>query len=241
MAFLVYIAEHSQNASFQLGKGTLLIGSRNDAGLQLPSTEVSSEHASILFDNGQYYVHDLGSAAGTYLNGERVTQSQLKHNDIIRFGEYRFRVDLLDSGSIAPATNPSKAPTSRLDVPEGASFPKRFIGGTLQRKTGALPRERRVVETRPQSLKSAETSQIEPVSTSSISLARKTSSLSEAIIKRKEEGDAEPTSEPAKSKVTARTPVAKASKKLIPQWVWFLLDAVLASAITVIVMHFFAR
>lgn len=50
---------------------------------------VAPHHAEILLDEDRrYYVHDLGSRGGTYVNGERVRHRAALHpEDIIQFGE----------------------------------------------------------------------------------------------------------------------------------------------------------
>ncbi|MGJ3239174.1 MAG: FHA domain-containing protein [Anaerolineae bacterium] len=50
---------------------------------------VSREHATITYENGHYYVTDLGSTNGTFLNNEKLTSHKpyrLQHSDHISFG-----------------------------------------------------------------------------------------------------------------------------------------------------------
>jgi hypothetical protein len=140
-----------------------------------------------------------------------------------------------------PNLNPSNAKTSRLDGP--SEYPKRH--------PTSLPRERRVVEIRPQSLKLAETSQIEPGGTSGVSI-RKPTSLEGAIIKVKDKVSVRI---PAPESVTesavptdAVSPETNADERKIgvpkkpwASWVWFLIGAVTASAITAVTMHFLGK
>jgi Nif-specific regulatory protein len=51
----------------------------------------SREHAEIIFDAGEWYLCDLGSTNGSYLNGDRITQREaLQPGDEIRVGKSRF-------------------------------------------------------------------------------------------------------------------------------------------------------
>ena len=64
-----------------------IIGRSKDAAIQLLDAGVSREHASIRRDSGSYWVNDLGSANGTYVNDLAVTSSQrLVKGDQITFG-----------------------------------------------------------------------------------------------------------------------------------------------------------
>ena len=79
---------------------------------------VSREHASIVAENGEFFVVDLGSKHGTFVNGEKVDRHKLQRNDRLEFArrrclpdfpsitydiEYGSRISQPDSGiQIAP-------------------------------------------------------------------------------------------------------------------------------------------
>jgi hypothetical protein len=77
-----------------LGRDDAVVGSTRGLGLQLADASVADRHAIIRYSRGRYYVSDLKSAGGTFLNGRRIRRTQaLKHGDSIRFGSavpYRF-------------------------------------------------------------------------------------------------------------------------------------------------------
>lgn len=52
---------------------------------------LSNFHARIILDKGIYFLEDLNSSNGTYLNDERIFDAiELKSKDIIKFGELKF-------------------------------------------------------------------------------------------------------------------------------------------------------
>jgi pSer/pThr/pTyr-binding forkhead associated (FHA) protein len=95
---LVNITEGSGKEVIPLGKSMLLIG-REGANLNFEDKTISKNHASIINQNGKFYLRDNGSMSGSYVNGQRVQLQELKHQDTIRFGEYFFMVDLGMEGS----------------------------------------------------------------------------------------------------------------------------------------------
>lgn len=52
---------------------------------------LSSFHARIILEKGIYFLEDLNSSNGTYLNDEKISDAiELKNKDIIKFGELQF-------------------------------------------------------------------------------------------------------------------------------------------------------
>ena len=62
------------------------IGRKVDRDLIIPDPRVSREHASIISENGEFFVVDQGSKHGTFVNGERVERRKLNRNDKMEFG-----------------------------------------------------------------------------------------------------------------------------------------------------------
>jgi len=62
------------------------IGRKVDRDLVIPDPRVSREHATIVSENGEFFVVDLGSKHGTFVNGERVDRRKLNRNDKMEFG-----------------------------------------------------------------------------------------------------------------------------------------------------------
>jgi uncharacterized protein YkwD len=70
------------------------IGNAEGAALRLTDPNVADRHATIRYARGRYYLVDLKSEPGTFINGKRIRRTQrLKHGDVLRFGNatpYRF-------------------------------------------------------------------------------------------------------------------------------------------------------
>lgn len=69
----------------------LTLGRQNDNDIVLKDPFVSKNHLQIAEDEEEYYLEDLNSANGTYINGERVGDVvKLKNGDILRVGSIEF-------------------------------------------------------------------------------------------------------------------------------------------------------
>ena len=62
----------------------------------IPDAFVSSRHARLAQTNGRWYLTDLGSTNGTFVNGQRLGQNAelVKDGDIIQFGRIRLRLNV---------------------------------------------------------------------------------------------------------------------------------------------------
>jgi predicted component of type VI protein secretion system len=127
MACLIYIKEDSERMVFPLGRAMLMIGSDPHSGLQLNDNSVSKDHASIIFEKGEYVLHDNGSVSGSYVNGEKASVRAIKHNDLVRFGQYSFLVDLVSDGS----------ESSKLPAQESSNLERK--GHSFQRAFNLFP------------------------------------------------------------------------------------------------------
>ena len=69
---LVVTAGPLTGTKITLGDQPILIGRADDSPLVLPDDFASSRHARLTNRGGQWYVEDLGSTNGTYLDQQRV-------------------------------------------------------------------------------------------------------------------------------------------------------------------------
>jgi hypothetical protein len=73
---------------YQIRKPETIIGRSEGCDLQVDLPTISKKHFMLTYTaNNQYWVKDLGSSNGLFVNGQRVQQAQLRHGDFIQAGE----------------------------------------------------------------------------------------------------------------------------------------------------------
>jgi serine phosphatase RsbU (regulator of sigma subunit) len=112
MATLVTLQGPNPGHLFPLGEGCSLVGRQPNAAVYLDSLAVSRQHANILRAGDAFFVEDLGSSNGTWINGQRVVgREPLTEGDTLQIGPY---VLALRAEPEPPRTEP--APVIRTRV-----------------------------------------------------------------------------------------------------------------------------
>lgn len=62
---------------------SISIGRENNNDISIDNNYVSGRHAKLVLRNGTWAVKDLNSSNGTYVNGNKITECELKYGDII--------------------------------------------------------------------------------------------------------------------------------------------------------------
>jgi pSer/pThr/pTyr-binding forkhead associated (FHA) protein len=75
--------------SFPLDTGRLAVGRRPESDIFLDDVTVSRDHAVIVRRGSDYYLDDLGSLNGTYVNRQRVDSRRLEDGDEVQIGKYK--------------------------------------------------------------------------------------------------------------------------------------------------------
>lgn len=67
-----------------------IIGRAQGSSLRLADTTTSRRHARINYGNGGWFIQDMGSSGGTFVNGQRVQAKQLFNGDQVKIGQATF-------------------------------------------------------------------------------------------------------------------------------------------------------
>ena len=124
----------SAGSEFELSQAQTSLGRVKGADIVLPASSVSRKHAKITLEGTQYYIEDLGSSNGTYVNGQRITSRQMLNNgDRISLGQsitLRFDAPVADDATAIyeaeeayPATAVAPSPATTIEPPQPAAPP----------------------------------------------------------------------------------------------------------------------
>ena len=87
VGLFVAMSGDQKGEDFRLHDGKNSVGSTADSQISLKDSTVSGQHASVRYEDGKFFLTDLDSSNGTYLNDRKIVREELKDNDVIRFGE----------------------------------------------------------------------------------------------------------------------------------------------------------
>ncbi len=91
MAVLLTLKGPNVGKQYALAAAHTVLGRQADADICLESQAVSRHHARILSENGNYYVEDLHSSNGTFMNGKRIRDRvPFAEDDMLQIGPYFF-------------------------------------------------------------------------------------------------------------------------------------------------------
>jgi len=95
MAYLIIRSEQHGDVKIALGDAPLFVGRSADKDVCLRDLTVSNNHAKIISDGSHYFLRDLNSTNGTFVNGVAIEEKQLCDGDDIRIGnaDLAFRDD----------------------------------------------------------------------------------------------------------------------------------------------------
>lgn len=96
-AFLVTISPVESHQGLTEIQHRCSIGSSIGCGISVASHGIADHHAEVIREGSDYFLVDMGSIGGTYVNNSRVLQHHLTDGDLIRIGESKFKFLTADS------------------------------------------------------------------------------------------------------------------------------------------------
>ncbi len=91
MAMVIQTIDGVVTNKFEIGDTALTFGRTLDNQIQIDDLAVSNEHARVIGEAGAdgqkvYFLEDLGSTNGSFINENKVKKQQLHHKDNLRIG-----------------------------------------------------------------------------------------------------------------------------------------------------------
>lgn len=86
-AYLVNMGSGDVGKRYPIVSRVSYIGRDEANQIAIANEAISKKHAKMTFTDGKFYIEDLSSSNGTFLNGSRVhTRTALKNGDLLRLG-----------------------------------------------------------------------------------------------------------------------------------------------------------
>jgi pSer/pThr/pTyr-binding forkhead associated (FHA) protein len=74
--------------TIETDKEVITIGRNVKCDIQIDNLSVSKQHARIVKHQGKYFIEDMKSTNGTYLNEKKIAKDKLTNNDVITIGKH---------------------------------------------------------------------------------------------------------------------------------------------------------
>jgi len=74
--------------TLETDRDEITIGRKKSNNIEIDNLQVSNKHARIVKHAGNYFIEDLKSTNGTYLNNEKISKEPLRDKDIITIGKH---------------------------------------------------------------------------------------------------------------------------------------------------------
>ena len=122
MAYLIVFFNDELKSKHQLDPVITKIGRKSDNHVVIDNAGVSGHHAVIIQKGDKYIIQDKRSTNGVYVNGERVTEKELKFGDEIGIFKHKLRFvavhSLFDTSDVLTTKtgNMSDNATVEIDV-----------------------------------------------------------------------------------------------------------------------------
>jgi FHA domain-containing protein len=114
MASLRILNGSLESQEIELSPDPMTVGRASACNIRIADAGVSSKHAKIWCEDGQYFLMDLGSTNGTFVNERDVDREQLSDGDVITFGMTK---------AAFVADTPKPRPAARAPQQRAASRP----------------------------------------------------------------------------------------------------------------------
>jgi hypothetical protein len=106
--------------SLVLKDAKVKVGTLPTCQLGLDHPSVTSIHAAIEAQgDGTYLVIDLGSARGTYINGNKISKGNARHGDRLKFGEVEVQLEVTTRAALEAERLAAEAAAAAAAIPEG--------------------------------------------------------------------------------------------------------------------------
>ncbi|MHC4200957.1 MAG: FHA domain-containing protein [Planctomycetota bacterium] len=88
MAKITVMRGTDKVGEFPMEKSPFVVGREAKGGVLIENVGVSRKHCQFVYEDGRYFVEDLGSSNGTYFSGHKVNKAEVRDGDQVNVGKY---------------------------------------------------------------------------------------------------------------------------------------------------------
>ncbi|MBI5247809.1 MAG: FHA domain-containing protein [Elusimicrobia bacterium] len=100
-----------------MDKPSLTVGRKDDNDIVIDNPAISGHHCRLSMEGGGYYVEDLESTNGTFVNEKKIKKSGLHHNDVVGLAKHAL-VFLNEAEAAAEAANQPSSDATMVLTPQ---------------------------------------------------------------------------------------------------------------------------
>jgi predicted component of type VI protein secretion system len=135
MSKLVVLSEGFTGKTVELKAEKTTIGRVEDNAFQITEPSVSSHHCEVILRGNDVVIKDLNSTNGTYINGEKISETVLKPGQILRLGQLEMRLEVEGAAGATAAAEAKKKPLDQTRaIPQKGVKLNEFEQGTQKAK-----------------------------------------------------------------------------------------------------------
>lgn len=143
MAKLLLSSEGRLLEEISLDKDSMTIGRKSSNDIHIDSMAVSGKHARIVKIGESFFIEDIGSTNGTYVNAEKISQAALKDGDVVTLGTFTLKlqmpVDKPEAINGHAKTNGSASTHAHLEIVDDTASDEKIIPITGKMTTIGKP------------------------------------------------------------------------------------------------------
>lgn len=116
---------------FPIRKPVVTVGRKPDNDIVVDNPAVSSHHCKISLVGEEFFVEDLDSTNGTYLNDKRIVKAGLKNEDVVGLATKHMLVFVDEKAMVKKDEGPAIEPTIVVSPQRAAEISDRAAGGPV--------------------------------------------------------------------------------------------------------------
>ena len=91
---LIYQGREEGSFEFKDDKASIVVGREKGCDIVVENVGVSRRHCEFRLESGLYFLYDLNSNNGVYVNGQKITRYQVQSSDEISLGKFVLKAEI---------------------------------------------------------------------------------------------------------------------------------------------------